>query len=215
MNTAELNRFVYIPCLPCPISSTLSSPLSLFSSLISPSSLFLLLSRPVDFPSYSLPFLFLISHLSPPPSRAHTYYTRTHHHSHTYASPLTHVRITTHTRTHHHSHTYASPLTHVRITTHTHPHFPHTHIPSSPPTPHPHINTQVGHTLSGGILLLQAKSDTVVDNDASDSFFNNLKPSCKALSTFRTIKNSHHDLLFGKEEVFGELIEEINYFLLP
>ena len=130
MNTAEFNRFVYIPCLPCPISSTLSSPL------------FLLLSCPVDFPSYSLPFLFLISHLPFPPSRAHTYYTRTHHHSHTYASPLTHVRITTHTRTHHHPHTYASPPTHVRITTHTHPHSPHTHILSSPPTPHPpHIHT--------------------------------------------------------------------------
>jgi alpha-beta hydrolase superfamily lysophospholipase len=73
----------------------------------------------------------------------------------------------------------------------------------------------VSHRLCGGLLLLQAKSDTVVDNDATDSFYNNLEPSCKKLSTFRIVKNSHHDLLCSKEEVFGELLEEINFFVLP
>jgi hypothetical protein len=47
------------------------------------------------------------------------HHTPSPHHSHSFASPLTLLRLTTRTPSPHHSHSFASPLTLLRLTTHT------------------------------------------------------------------------------------------------
>ena len=71
-------------------------------------------------------------------------------------------------------------------------------------------------SLQGSILLLQASDLRGAESDATESFYASLNPTkCKNLSTRRVLNNSKQDLVCERDETLYEIVEEINYFMLP
>ena len=71
-------------------------------------------------------------------------------------------------------------------------------------------------SLHGSILLLQASELRGGESDATESFYSSFNPTkCKNISTRRVLNNSKQDLVCEKDETLYEIIEEINYFMLP